>query len=75
MSVILPPHLVHSTNYLLYASRLRQLHRLIARGMGDGEWADRLRDHMDAEWRNLTPAEIADLSDLSESLYAAEVTP
>jgi tetratricopeptide (TPR) repeat protein len=63
-----------------YVSLLRRLHELIARGEGDSDNADAIRDEMDGPWYELSDVEMArarglsgDLNSLTGSeVYAAE---
>ncbi len=57
------------TPFIECASRLRQLHGLIAAGKGDSAEADSIRDEMDEPWAQLQRVEIERLEGLSEDLY------
>ncbi len=46
-----------STAVLTYARLVRELHDLIARGLGDSPEAEALAEHMDAPWYAMTDQE------------------
>ena len=58
-----------SAPYQEYMRLLRDLHVLIAKGRGDSDEADRLRDLMDDPWYQMRPEEIRRVRGLSADLY------
>lgn len=56
-------------SYVEYETLLLTLHDMIARGQGDSEAADVIRDRMDAPWSQLDSEEVARINGLSADLY------
>ena len=55
--------------YVEHEVLLRQLHHLIAEGLGDTEEADAVRDRMEPSWYRLKPEEKKRIEGLSADLY------
>lgn len=69
-------HSTRSSRWLAeYVSHLVRLHRLIAKGSGDSEEADAVRDQMDHPWRKLTEEEVQLIDGLSADLYRIHEPP
>src|SRR4051812_43073449 len=60
---------------LAYARLLRETHRLIAGGQGDGNEADTIADRMDAPWHAMTGREQSRMRGLSVDLYSIAEGP
>ncbi len=59
-----------SPYFRLYEAQLRQLHDLVAAGLGDSPEAEALREEMEAPERMLGAAELEHLNGLSADLYS-----
>ncbi len=59
----------YGPDYVAYVALLRDLHRQIAAGRGEGAQADALRDAMDLHWERMSAAEVARAGELSEAFY------
>ena len=54
-----------------YISQLSELHKLIHKGLGDSEEANKLRDAMDLSWWDLDEEEVDLANEVSAIMYGA----